>query len=45
MINSCKIVEEDSMGIIVEIDLFEHRKLLKDLTNKLFTKKIGQPKI
>ena len=27
------IIEEDSSGITVEIDLFEHRKLLEDLTN------------
>ena len=25
----------------MEIDLFEHRKLLEDLTNKFFTKKLG----
>ena len=41
IIDNCRIVEEDSMGIIVEIDLFEYRKLLEDLTNKFFTKKLG----
>ena len=33
MVDNCRIVEEDSSGIPVEIDLFEHRKLLEDLTN------------
>ena len=32
MVDNCRIVEEDSSGITVEFDLFEHRKLL-DLTN------------
>ena len=32
MVDNCRIVEEDSPGITVEFDLFEHRKLL-DLTN------------
>ena len=41
MVDNCRIVEEDSSGITVEIDLFEHRKLLEDLTNKFFTKKLG----
>ena len=40
IIDNCRIVEEDSTGIIVEIDLFEHRKLLEDLTNKFFIKKL-----
>ena len=33
MVDNCRIVEEDSSGIPVEIDLFEHKKLLEDLTN------------
>ena len=32
MVDNCKIVEED-LGISMEIDLFEHMKLLEDLTN------------
>ena len=44
MIDNCQIVEEDSSGIIVEIDLFEHRKLLEDLANKFFHKKLGNRK-
>ena len=32
MVDNCRILEEDSSGITVEFDLFEHRKLL-DLTN------------
>ena len=27
MVDNCRIVEEDSSGITVEIDLFEHSKL------------------
>ena len=44
MIDNCQIVEEDSSGIIVEIDLFEHRKLLEDLANKFFHKKLENRK-
>ena len=40
MADNCRIVEEDSTGITVEIDLIEHKKLLKDLTNKFFSKKL-----
>ena len=29
----------------MEIDLFEHRKLLEDLTNSFFTKKISTKKV
>ena len=36
---SCKIIEEDSTGITIEIDLLEHHKLLEDLTNNFFAKK------
>ena len=41
MVDNCRIVEEDASRITVEIDLIEYRKLLEDLTNKLFTKKLG----
>ena len=41
MVNNCRIVKEDASRITVEIHLFEHRKLLEDLTNKFFTKKLG----
>ena len=44
MFDNCRIVEEDSSGIAVEIDLFEHRKLLEDLTNNFFHKKLGNRK-
>ena len=40
IIDNCRIVEEDSTGITVEISLDEHRDLLKDLTENFFTKKI-----
>ena len=38
-------IEEDSTGITVEIDLLVHHKLLEDLTNNIFTKKISTRKI
>ena len=45
MIDNCQIREEDSTGITIAIDLFEHHKLLGDLTNSLFTKKISTRKV
>ena len=45
MIENCQIIEQDSTGIIIEIDLIEHRKLLEDLTNSFFTKKISTRKV
>ena len=45
MINNCRIIEEDSTGITVEIDLLENRKLLEDLMNSFFTKKISTRKV
>ena len=45
MIENCQIIAEDSTGIIIEIDLIEHRKLLEDLTNSFFTKKISTRKV
>ena len=45
MINNCRIIEEDSTGITVEIDLLEHHKLLEDLMNSFFTKKISARKV
>ena len=44
MINNCRIIEEDSTGITAEIDLLEHCKLLEDLTNNFFKKKISTRK-
>ena len=44
-VDNCQIIEEDSTGIIIEIDLLEHQELLKDLTNYLFTKKISTRKV
>ena len=44
-INNCRVIEEDSTEITIEIDLFEHRKLLEDLTNSFFTKKISTTKV
>ena len=44
MVDNCRIVEEDSLGITMEIDLFEYSKLLEDLKNKFFLKKLGNKK-
>ena len=38
IINNCRIIEEDSSSITVEIDLIEHGKLLEDITKKIFKK-------
>ena len=45
IIDKCRIAEEDSTGITVEICLNEHRTLLEDLTNNFFTKKIRTRKV
>ena len=45
IIDNCQIIEKDWTGITIEIDLFEHRKLLEDLTNYFFTKKISTRKV
>ena len=39
MIDNCRIVSEDSSGITVEIDLYEHSTSLEDITKKFFIKK------
>ena len=33
------VIEEDSTGITIEIDLVEHQMVLEDLTKTFFTKK------
>ena len=45
IIDNCRIIEEDSTGIAIEIDLLEHGKLLEDLINYFFAKKIGTRKV
>ena len=40
IIDNCRVIEEDSGSITVEIDLLEHDHLLQDITGKFFTKKI-----
>ena len=45
MIDNCRIIEEDSTGITVEICLEEHRELLEDLTKSFFTKKISTRRV
>ena len=44
LINNCRVVQEDSGSITVEIDLITHNHLLEDITKKFFTKKISTPK-
>ena len=38
IIDNCRIIEEDSSSITVEIDLIEHGKLLEDITKKFLKK-------
>ena len=45
MVDNCRIAEEDSTGITIEIDLLQHCKLLDDLANSFFTKKISTRKV
>ena len=45
IIDNCWIAEEDWSGITLEIDISEQRKLLDDLVNKFFTKKISTRKV
>ena len=45
MIDNCRIIEEDSTGITVEICLEEHRELLEDLKKSFFTKKISTRRV
>ena len=40
MIDNCRIIQEDSRSITVEIYLLEHEHLLQDITGKFLTKKI-----
>ena len=40
IIDNCRVIEEDSGSITVEIDLLEHDHLLQDITGNFFTKKI-----
>ena len=42
IIDNCRIIEEDSTGITVEIYLDEHRHLLEDITNTFLQKKSKQ---
>ena len=39
IVDNCRINEEDSTGITIEICTIEHRELLEDLTNSFITKK------
>ena len=45
IINNCRVVEEDSDSITVEIDLVEHNHLLEDITKKFFTKELSTRKV
>ena len=44
IIDNCRVVQEDSGSITVEIGLLEHNHLLKDITRKFFAKKISKQK-
>ena len=44
LINNCRVVQEDSGSITVEIDLITHNYLLEDITKTIFTKKISTRK-
>ena len=44
IINNCRVAEEDSTGLTVEICMGEHRHLLEDVTKKIFTKRISTRK-
>ena len=44
IIDNCRIIEEDSTGITVEICLDERRHLLEDITNTFLQKKSKQEK-
>ena len=45
IINNCRVVEEDSGIITVEIDLVGHNHLLEDNTENFFTKKLTTRKV
>ena len=45
MVDNWGIVEEDSTGITIEIDLLQHYKLLDDLTNNFVAKIISARKV
>ena len=44
IIDNCRVVQEDSGIITVEIELLEHNHLMEDITRKFFTKKISTRK-
>ena len=44
IIDNCRVVEEDSTGLTVEICIDEHIHLLEDITKKFFTKRINTRK-
>ena len=45
LIDNCWIVSEDSSGLTVEIDLYKNEKLLEDITEKFFIKKVSTRKV
>ena len=45
IINNCRVGEEDSGSITVEIDLVEHNHLLENITEKFFIKKLTTRKV
>ena len=45
MTDNCRVIEEDSTGITIETHLFEHRKLLEDLTSSFLQRKLALEKL
>ena len=45
IVDNCRVAEEDSTGITIEICLNEHRELLGDLTNSFFANKISTRRV
>ena len=45
IVENCRIIHDDNTGLTVEIDLDIHRKLLDDIGNRFFIKKIRTRKV
>ena len=45
IVENCRIIHDDNTGLTVEIDLDIHKKLLDDIGNRFFIKKIRTRKV
>ena len=45
IVENCQIIHDDNTGLTIEIDLDTHRKLLDDIGNRFFIKKIRTRKV